>query len=70
MRTVQEAYRDSSSVPQKKTVVGHRKQTYANRLHYSRLILFTILYNLPSTRECTSRPLYVMRIREGTDNAE
>ena len=33
-------------------------QTYANRLDYSRLILFTILYNTTSTRECTNRPLY------------
>ena len=57
-------------------------QTYANRLLYSRLILFTILSNIPSTRECTNRPLYeiregtifviinILRIREGTGNAE
>ena len=47
-----------------KTKQTNRQQTYANRLHYSRLILFTMLYNLPSTRECTNRPLY--EIREGT----
>ena len=38
-------------------------QTYANRLLYSRMILFTILSNIPITRECTNRPLY--EIREG-----
>ena len=77
---------------QRKSQIMPIWQTYANRLLYSRMILFATISITPITRECTIRPLYeirelrctmlrprfethiliinILRIREGTGNAE